>query len=92
MAIAFLFELPGVTQSQYDAIIARLKKEGASAPPGRSYHVAGPTAQGWRVVDVWETQQAFDRFFQGHLQAAIQEQKITAPQISTWTVHNIVRG
>lgn len=25
-------------------------------------HVAGPTDGGWRVIDVWESEEAFQRF------------------------------
>jgi hypothetical protein len=35
---------------------------GGMLPPGAPSHVAGPTPRGWREVDVWESEQAFERF------------------------------
>jgi len=32
------------------------------APPGLILHVAGPTDEGFRIIDVWETQEAWERF------------------------------
>jgi hypothetical protein len=39
---------------------------------GMLYHVAGPIDGGWRVVEVWESQEAADRFFRDALGAALQ--------------------
>ena len=41
------------------------------------YHVAGPSANGWCVVEVWESQEAADRYFQQGLGKALQEANIT---------------
>lgn len=70
MAIGLLFEMPEVTQEQYDAVLQEL---GGSPPPGAIVHVAGPMeGGGWRVFEVWESREAFDRFFQEKLQRALQ--------------------
>lgn len=31
-------------------------------PPGLLLHVAGPTDEGFRVIDVWETREDWERF------------------------------
>jgi hypothetical protein len=55
---------------------------GDRLPPGAPYHVAGPTEDGWGVVDVWESQEALQRFFDHKLNAALQRAEITArPQV-----------
>lgn len=60
MTVATILEFPGVTREMYDAAGARLA---ASAPPdGILHHACGPTAGGWRIMDIWESQEAFDRF------------------------------
>jgi hypothetical protein len=48
MALAFLQELPGVTQEQYDQVIEKFRGKRAQ---GRIFHVAGPMEGRWRVVD-----------------------------------------
>jgi len=60
--ITVTFDVPGMTAAHYDRIIARLEAAGAGAPPGRLAHIASPVAGGWRVVDVWESPAALERF------------------------------
>ena len=76
MAICLIFEAPGMTQAQYDQV--RNEVAGDRAPDGALYHVAGPTGNGWYVIETWESQEAFDRFFRDKLQQALQKAGITA--------------
>jgi quinol monooxygenase YgiN len=90
MAILVVFEDAGVTQAQYDQ--ARKEVAPDNKPvEGMLYHVAAPmTSGGWRVVEVWESQAAADKFFQEKLAMALQNAKITAkPTFSQ--VHNIMK-
>jgi hypothetical protein len=87
MAIAMLLEWPGMTQDQYDAVIQDLDL-GGKAYQGGIFHVAGPMEGGWRVVDVWESQAAFDTFMQQKLGAALQKNGLQPPQVKVWPVHN----
>jgi hypothetical protein len=61
MAVGVFMEFPGVTWEQYEQLVQDL---GLSGPPeGMLTHVCGPTSDGgWRMVDVWESQEAFERF------------------------------
>ena len=61
MAVAFVLEAAGVTQQQIDALNQRIAPEG-KAPEGQLYHVGGPTETGWLAIDIWESQEAFQRF------------------------------
>jgi hypothetical protein len=95
MAIGVLFEFPGVTKAQYDEVCKRLnngKPLGALADwPGGGIlsHLAGPTPNGWRVVDVWESPAAFEAFGT-RLMPLMAELKFpqVAPQI--FEIHNFV--
>lgn len=70
MAIGALFECPGMTQAQYDEALAKLTgKQAVQAladwnAKGLLSHVAGPTPNGWRVVDVWESEADLMKFAQ----------------------------
>jgi len=90
MALAFLFEIPGYTEVQQDQIIEHLQRGGKTAE-GRIFHVAGPMEGGWRIVDVWESQEAVNTFFQ-ELGPALQEAGIPATQPQFWPVHNMLSG
>ena len=91
MAIAKLLEFAGVTSDQYDRVLERLEL-GGKLSSGGVYHIAGPTDDGWRVVDVWDSQEDFDRFFKEKLGAALEAEGMPAPNISTWPVHNTLTG
>jgi len=89
MAIAILFDGPGVTQAQYDQANQAVNPSN-TLMPGCLYHVAGPTETGWRVVEVWESQEVLDRFFQEKLGQALQQANINVlPQ--TFQVYNILK-
>ena len=90
MALAFVMEFPGTTQEQYDKVLEILQLGGKS-PPGQIFHVAGPIEGSWCVVDVWESQEAFDRFLQEKLGRAMQEAGVPPPQPKVVPVHNILR-
>lgn len=87
MAIAMLLEFRGVTLEQYDAVVADMHL-GGKPYKGGIFHVAGPTESGWRIVDIWESQEAFDSFAQSHLMPITQKHGIAPPEVSVWPVHN----
>jgi quinol monooxygenase YgiN len=60
MAIALVFDVPGVTQEQYEQALREL---GNPLEQGALLHIAGPTETGWYVVEVWPSQEAANVFF-----------------------------
>ena len=61
MAVGVFMEFPGVTREQYEQLVEDLALSGP--PEGELIHVCGPTSDGgWRTVDVWDSQEAFERF------------------------------
>ena len=90
MAIVVEFNSPDMTAAQYDSIIRDLESKGAGSPDGRVSHVAAPSSDGWFVVDVWESQEKFDRFGEV-LIPIMQATGVTAtPEVRA--VHNIITG
>ncbi len=73
MAIMVIYDTPGVTQQQYDQVTDRVLKQVTLPVAGQLFHASGPIEGGWRTVDVWESQEASDRFFREHLAAAFAE-------------------
>jgi quinol monooxygenase YgiN len=76
VAVILVFE--GMTQEQYEESVRKvLGKERAESPsewpvPGLLAHITGEGPNGFRVVDVWESQEAVDAFG-AHLMPALQE-------------------
>lgn len=91
MAIAVVFEAPGMAAEQYDRALKDLEAAGEGAPPGRLYHVAAPKDGGWLVVDVWDSQEALDRFGQT-LMPILQKAGVTPPRPQIYPAHNIILG
>jgi hypothetical protein len=59
MAYAFVQDTPAPWRL-YEVLAAAAP--GEPAPDGLIVHVAGPTASGFRVIDVWESREAYERF------------------------------
>jgi hypothetical protein len=68
MPIVAVFEGPGFTQQNYEESVRRLTGKNRMSSPsdwpveGLLVHVAGQGANGFRVVDVWTSEEAFRRF------------------------------
>jgi hypothetical protein len=63
---------PGLNAEMYEALTTRVMP-GDQLPAGCELHIGGPVEQGWRVITVWETREAFDRFREESLLPAIRE-------------------
>ena len=69
MALCRIFEGRGVTGAQYHRV--REEVAGDRPPPGSVYHMAGPTEDGWCVVEVRESREALQRFMDEKLRRAL---------------------
>jgi hypothetical protein len=84
MAVILMLELPGMTPEIYDAI-----NEGigfpAKVPEGLETHIVGVEETGMRVIDVWESEEQFERFLQEKLLPAMGEidvqGSVSAPRV-----------
>src|SRR5688500_16535660 len=74
--VAIVFE--GFTQEQYEESVRKLVDKDALDSPadwpvaGLLAHIAGQGENGFRVVDVWESQEAFEQFG-AHLMPVLSE-------------------
>lgn len=62
------------SQEDYEAVTGKVMPDGV-LPDGCQVHIAGPVEQGWRVITVWDSQEAFDRFREEQLLPAVREVK-----------------
>ncbi len=88
-------ESPGATQELYEEVSARLTNgrglNSLSDWPvdGILSHVAGPTDTGWRVVDVWESEEAFHRF--GEVIGPVLQELNYPGRPRLFSVHSVVK-
>ena len=89
MAVAVEMNFRGATLDQYDQILAKMGlTPGGATPPGAISHWVAKTDDGLRVVDVWETREAYDRFAEEQIGPYSQEAGITeAPEMRFYETH-----
>lgn len=90
MAVAIEMNFSGATMDQYDQIRQKmgLTPNGAT-PPGALFHWVAPSDDGMRVVDVWESREAYDQFAQEQIGPYSAEVGITEPpEARFYEVHN----
>jgi hypothetical protein len=88
MAVAVVMEFEG-TLEQYDEVVSRMGlSPGGPTPPGALFHWVTPIDGGFRVTDVWESQEAFGQFAQEQIGPNAAATGLGAPQPVFHDVHN----
>lgn len=88
MAVGFILDFPGGTTEQYDRVLERMGLQG-QLPAGAIFHAAGEGPEGLRVVDVWESDEAFQRFAEEQIGPHSQAEGIAEPKITRIEEHRI---
>ena len=73
MPVAMIVEIPEGDAEFYDAVMEALDWDNSEKPAGFISHLAGPSPNGWTVIDVWESKADFDNFAQSRLGPALAE-------------------
>jgi hypothetical protein len=94
MAVMMILDWQGVTVEQYEQVneaMGVLTDE--DAPAGLIEHTAAVSGDGSLViVDLWESQEALDRFFEERLGPAIEQVGIEPAEPRLLPVHNTLEG
>jgi hypothetical protein len=87
MAVALMVDNPNGSRELYDRVREQL---GLERPAGGILHVAGPSPNGgWRVIEVFESEQDATRFATERLRAAFEEVGASPPPPpELWPVHH----
>jgi hypothetical protein len=91
VAVALMVDNPAGSQEAYEQIRAEL---GLEKPAGGIFHIAGPSPNGgWRVIEVWESEEEANRFFQNRFFPVLQSLGIAGPppRREVWPVHNAMK-
>jgi hypothetical protein len=89
MAVVMRMEWPEVTREQYDATLEAVGWE-ETLPEGAIFHVAFFDEDGFKVVDVWESEADFQRFYEERLAAGIQRVGIEGePKVTFAPAHRV---
>jgi len=89
MAIVVIDQAPGVTAKQFEALQQKFN-ESTNPPSGLQVRLAGPVEGGWRVISVWESQEAYEAFRRDQLTPAIQQMGITNDQLQIAPLQSVL--
>jgi hypothetical protein len=78
VSIVVIATTPGMTRELYDVSQEKMGLVGA-LPPGCTTHLAGPGPDGWRVVAVWDSPEALERFSREQLRPTLAELGVVPP-------------
>lgn len=91
MAYGVVHQFPGGTQEQYEASIAAVHPADG-LPDGQRFHSAGPSADGWTIVAIHDSQESWENFRDNTLMPRMQQGidgGFTVPPVeTTFPVHN----
>jgi hypothetical protein len=79
MAVAVIIDNPEGSEEIYKKVRAQV---GLDAPAGGIFHAAGPSPSGgWRVLEVWESEEEAKRFREERLMPAFDAAGVPRPQV-----------
>lgn len=93
MAILMISDDSDDMLAHYDQVVEQLEAAGHGQPSGRQFHVAARKGSGYVVTDVWESQEALDRFFE--VLGPLLKQaggNLDQGSIQILEVHNMIKG
>lgn len=94
MSYCAIIENPDAGQEQFEQVKAYLRDSGAFPPEGQRLMIVGPADQGWRVISVWDSEEALERFYAEGLAAACSAASVPRDRMSrtTFEVQTLVAG
>jgi hypothetical protein len=88
VAILVVSESAGVTAEQDAALVKALDLDD-SPPVGFRIRMAGPTARGWRIVSLWDSEADWERFRNGRLVPALTGAGRTLSPLEIWPIETV---
>lgn len=78
MSVLMRAEVPGMTSEQFEVVFAPLI-DSLKAYPGYIAHASGPLPGSYQVIEVWESQEAHERWVREVIVPTMQRAGLTEP-------------
>ena len=88
MPVAVIAVNPGGTAEMDEAIQKHMSLDDNPAA-GSVVRIAGPYQDGWRIISVWDSRDAFDAFRRDRLEPALRQAGRPVPEFEFWPVHSV---
>jgi len=94
MAICLIVDNAEESREQFETVMEHLSQSGPVPPTGADLLIAGPADGGWRVISVWDSQEALQQFFGERLAPAYLKAGLSlgGANRSTFDVHTHLTG
>jgi hypothetical protein len=94
MAICLIVENPDQSQEQAEQVLAHVRSTGPVPPEGARVMLAGPADPGWRVISVWDSDEARERFFAERLAPAYKAAGLSFDSVrrTQFAIHTLAAG
>ncbi len=94
MAICLIFENPDQTQEQAEQVIAHVRGSGPVPPEGARLVFGGPADPGWRMISIWDSEDARERFFAERLMPAFREVGVALDNVkrTSFEIYGLAAG
>lgn len=89
MAILVIGEVPGGSAETDQAIQQAAGVSPSSPPAGALLRLSGPIDGGWRVISVWESEEAWNTFRRDKLEPAFRQMGREGPQVTVSPLHDV---
>jgi hypothetical protein len=87
MSVMMISEVSGQSAQGYDGMLA-LAGDALKRAPGFVMHLSHPVDAGWRIVEVWNSQEDAARFFAAHIAPHLPDG--IRPKLSFQPLHSVV--
>jgi hypothetical protein len=94
MAFVQIVDNAEQTAEQAEQVFAHVRSTGPVPPAGARLMLAGPGNPGWRVISVWDSEQARDQFFAERLAPAYEAAGLSMGSIkrTVFDLHTLASG
>lgn len=94
MAYCLIVENPELTEDRAKQVFANIRDSGPVPPEGARLMLAGSADLGTRVISVWDSPEACQRFFAERLSSAYEEADLSMEPIrrTLFEIHTLVAG
>ena len=94
MAICLIVENAEQSREDAERVLAHVRSTGPVPPEGARLMLAGPASPGWRVISVWDSPEALERFFADRLRPAYEEAGLSLDSVkrTRFEVHTLAAG
>lgn len=94
MAYCQIFEHPDLTPEKMEQVMGHVRTTGPILPDGARLLVAGPGEAGMRVITIWDSDEARERFVSTRLREAYDEAGLSLDRgkVTVFEVAKLVAG